>query len=316
MLENDQNKSNRVLSIYSKLLNGKILKKKDLAEKFNVNEKTIQRDLEDVRQFLDNRFVNDDVHNVLIYDYKERGYRFEHIDKMKFSNDEILAICKILLDSRALRKDDMKTILDKLLDCCVPKESQKMVTDLIANEIYHYIPPMHNSHFLDKMWSIGTAIRDDLKIRFFYKGIQGKNGHERTVKPLAIMFSEYYFYLIAILENVNYKTQSTNPDDINPTIYRIDRIQDLQLTTEHFSIPYKDRFEEGEFRKRIQFMFGGKLRRVKFEYTGYSVEAVLDRLPTAKILSEEDGKYVIQAEVYGDGIDMWLRSQGDNVKLL
>ncbi len=316
MYENDQNKSNRVLSIYSDLLNGKVLKKKELAEKFNVNEKTIQRDLEDIRQFLDNRFISNDIHNDLIYDYKDRGYRLEHINRMKFSNDEVLAICKILLDSRAFRKDDMKTILDKLLECCVPKESQKMVTDLIANEIYHYIPPMHNSYFLDKMWSIGTAIRDGLKLRFFYKGIRGKTGHERTVKPLAIMFSEYYFYLIAILENVSYETQSTNPDDINPTIYRIDRIKDLKITTEHFSIPYRDRFEEGEFRKRIQFMFGGKLRRVKFEYTGYSVEAVLDRLPTAKILSEEDGKYVIQAEVFGDGIDMWLRSQGDNVKLL
>ena len=77
----------------------------------------------------------------------------------------------------------------------------------------------------------------------------------------------------------------------------------------------KDRFEEGEFRKRIQFMFGGKLRKVKFEYTGYSVEAVLDRLPTAKIVSEKDGKYIIEAEVFGDGIDMWLRSQGDRIKV-
>ncbi len=316
MYENDQNKSNRVLFIYSELLNGKVLKKKELAEKFNVNEKSIQRDLEDIRQYLDNRFVSNDVHNDLIYDYKERGYRFEHVNKMKFSNDEVLAICKILLDSRAFRKDEMKTILDKLLDCCVPKESQMMVTDLISNEIHHYIPPRHDSHFLDKMWSIGSAIRDGFKVSFFYRGIQGKNGHERTVKPLAIMFSEYYFYLVAILENVKYESQSNNSDDINPTIYRIDRIKDLKITSEHFSIPYKDRFEEGEFRKRIQFMFGGKLRRVKFEYTGYSVEAVLDRLPTAKILSEDDGKYLIQAEVFGDGIDMWLRSQGENVKLV
>lgn len=87
-------------------------------------------------------------------------------------------------------------------------------------------------------------------------------------------------------------------------------------------MPYTDRFEEGEFRKRIQFMYGGKLRRVKFKYWGYSVEAVLDKLPTARILSEEiheDGKrtvYTISAEVFGDGIDMWLRSQGDNIEVI
>ncbi len=66
---------------------------------------------------------------------------------------------------------------------------------------------------------------------------------------------------------------------------------------------------EGEFRKRIQFMYGGKLRKIRFIYKGYSVEAVLDRLPTAKIEKEENGEYTISAEVFGDGIDMWLRIQ-------
>ena len=85
---------------------------------------------------------------------------------------------------------------------------------------------------------------------------------------------------------------------------------------EKYHVPYADRFEEGEFRKRIQFMYGGKLRKVRFKYKGYSVEAVLDRLPTAKIEKEENGEYTISAEVFGDGIDMWLRSQGETIELL
>ena len=100
------------------------------------------------------------------------------------------------------------------------------------------------------------------------------------------------------------------------TMSRIDRIEDMQVTGEHFKIPYADRFEEGEFRKRVQFMYGGRLRKVKFEYCGESIEAVLDRLPTAEILSEEDGKYVEQAEVFGKGIDMGLRSQGERVRVV
>lgn len=77
-----------------------------------------------------------------------------------------------------------------------------------------------------------------------------------------------------------------------------------------------DKFNDGEFRKRVQFMFSGELKRVTFEYDGPSVESVLDRLPTAEILSEKDGVYTIRAEVYGDGVDMWLRSQGDRVKVV
>ena len=46
------------------------------------------------------------------------------------------------------------------------------------------------------------------------------------------------------------------------------------------------------------------------------------KLLTAEIIAEEpheDGKrtiYTVIAEVFGDGIDMWLRSQGDAVKLM
>ena len=47
---------------------------------------------------------------------------------------------------------------------------------------------------------------------------------------------------------------------------------------------------------------------------GGVVEAVLDRLPTAEILSERDGCYEIRAEVFGRGIEMWLRSQGNYIQ--
>ena len=80
-----------------------------------------------------------------------------------------------------------------------------------------------------------------------------------------------------------------------------------------FNIPCKDRFEEGEFRKRVQFMYGGKLQKIKFKYKGELVESVLDRLPTAKIIEEDESGITVYAEVFGKGIDMWLRNQGDLV---
>lgn len=85
---------------------------------------------------------------------------------------------------------------------------------------------------------------------------------------------------------------------------------------ERFDIPYAERFEEGEFRKRMQFMYGGKLRKIRFQYTGKNVESVLDRLPTARIEQKTDDGYILTAEVFGDGIDMWVRSQGNAVKIL
>ena len=46
-----------------------------------------------------------------------------------------------------------------------------------------------------------------------------------------------------------------------------------------------------------------------------SVQAVLDKLPTAKIIERSGGKYTLEAEVYGDGIKMWILSQGSRIKV-
>ena len=55
---------------------------------------------------------------------------------------------------------------------------------------------------------------------------------------------------------------------------------------------------------------------MKFKYSGLDIDAILDRLPTAQVVTEEDGIYTVSAEVFGKGIDMWLRSQENNITLL
>jgi len=43
---------------------------------------------------------------------------------------------------------------------------------------------------------------------------------------------------------------------------------------------------------------------------------VLDRLPTAKVLQVAEKGWIVEAEVFGMGIDMWVRSQGDYIKII
>ena len=119
------------------------------------------------------------------------------------------------------------------------------------------------------------------------------------------MGSEYYFYLIAYIGDKDKKYPGY------PTIYRIDRIISYKVTEESFHVPYRDRFEEGEFRKRIPFMYTGKLHKTSFIYTGTDINAVLDRLPSATAKKLEDGNYLVMVEVYGEkGLELWLKGQG------
>jgi predicted DNA-binding transcriptional regulator YafY len=306
----------RILGLYTKLLNGYVICKAEEAQNYGVSERSIQRDIDDIRNYLENDASNAGFINSVVYDYGKKGYRLEQIYKIKLSNSEVLAVCKILLDSRAFTKMEMQEILDKLISCCVPKANQKLVTDLIGNEMFHYVEPRHKTAFLDTMWEIGQAIRGCRYIEMEYARTKDKKIVTRKVKPVAIMFSEYYFYLTAFIDDEEVRKDFDVLNDASPTIYRLDRIKKLQVLDEDFRIPYSSRFEEGEFRKRVQFMYGGKLRKVKFKYFGSDIDAVLDRLPTAEILAEEDGVYTVSAEVFGKGIEMWLRSQEENVRLM
>ena len=240
--------------------------------------------------------------NNVIYDREKKGFRLEQQNPTELTNGQMLAICKILLDSRALLKTDMIEILNKLIENCVTKNNQKEILDLIKNERFHYIEPRHKVSFLDTMWDIGQAIRKSQYIHIKYEKAGTKEIVERKLKPVAIMFSEYYFYVTAFISDEEIKKDFEVLND--------------SLLDEKFFIPYRNRFEEGEFRKRIQFMYGGKLRNVKFKYIGDDIDAILDRLPTAQILEEGKGYYIVKAEVFGKGIDMWLRSQGDKVEVM
>lgn len=307
MESNAEAKSARLLEIYADLSQGDVLSKAELSTRYHVSERSIQRDMESLRSFIANHNLGQEV----VYDYNQKGYRLIQSNPKGLTNDEILAVCKILLESRSLRRDEMLPILDKLVECAVPVQNQKLIDDLILNETFHYIPPHHDKRILHNLWALGEAVRHQQVLEIEYERMKDHELVKRRVQPVGIMFSEYYFYLTAFLED---KSHFENPGDLFPTIYRIDRIASFQVLDEHFRVPYRDRFEEGEFRKRVQFMYGGRLQHIKFRYTGPSIEAVLDRLPTARIVEEDENGWTVEAEVFGKGIEMWVRSQGEQIR--
>lgn len=66
-------KSERMIDMYVKLINGEILNKRLEARRHNVSEKSIQRDIDDLRDYIFKKHGISEVE--LIYDRKENGYR-------------------------------------------------------------------------------------------------------------------------------------------------------------------------------------------------------------------------------------------------
>lgn len=260
------NQIGRVLQIYSRLCDGYVVNKTEEAARYGVNERSIQRDIDHIRNFLDEDSERTGIVNSIVYDRSAKGYRLESLYQMRLKNSEILALCKILIDSRAFTKMEMVEMLDKLIACCVPKISQKRIRELIRNEEFHYVEPRHRTKFIDTMWELGQAVNESRYIEVDYYRTKDKQIVRRKLQPAAIMFSEYYFYLTAFIDDEKVRENFDVLNDSFPTIYRIDRIRSLKVLEERFHIPYSNRFEEGEFRKRIQFMYGGRLQKVKFRY--------------------------------------------------
>lgn len=95
--------------------------------------------------------------------------------------------------------------------------------------------------------------RDIDDLRSFFSERTAQEGVAREIvscliKPVGLMFSEFYFYMTAFIERLDVNEE--HKETLSPTIYRIGRIKGYRVLNEHFSVPYKDRFQEGEFRKR------------------------------------------------------------------
>lgn len=313
MGKESEDKAERVLSIYARLKQGKVVYKEQESVKYNVAARTIQRDIADIQCFLQNQNVSTGEVQEIVFDKKAGGYILQTKQKNQLEGKEILAVAKVLLESRSLMKSELFPIIQKIIGLCSDDAEAKLIEDLLRNEMHHYVELRHGKQLLDRLWVLEQAVKNQQHIEIKYKKLKNQEVVTRKVKPVGIMCSEFYFYLTAYIDDIDKEEKFQNPDDTYPTIYRVDRLINVDVLEEHFTVPYTERFEEGEFRKRVQFMYGGRLRRVKLKCKENALEAVLDRMPTAEVVRKDEDGYVVQAEVFGDGVDMWMQSQGENI---
>lgn len=296
-------KHDRVLEIYTRLMGGEIIKKQELAEEYSVSPRSIQRDIDSIRDYLANRVTKGERETNIIYDYIAGGFRAVSPRSVTLTNAELFTAAKILLESRSLAKDEMERIISELIEAGLPISERKKMSELLRNELFHYVEPRHGKPLVDQIWELGGAVYRHQLTELEYQKSSGEIT-KATVKPVGIMSSEYYFYLLAYIGDKDKKYPGY------PTVYRIDRIKSYRIREDIFRIPYRDRFEEGEFRKRIPFMYTGKLHTARFIYKGSDIDAVLDRLPTAVAKEQKDGSYLVTVEVFGEkGLNMWLKGQ-------
>lgn len=300
----DNTKQCRVLEIFFRGLRGENLSVQGLANEYNVSTKSITRSINELKSFLsDHRELVGNTE--LQYSYSEKCYHL-YLDEF-LTSKELFSLIEVMIGARAFSKIELLTLIEKLKRFSTPEDRPK-INELIRKELYHYPEINHDCESVqDNLWKIINCITEHKEISVEYYRTDRKWVTHR-LRLASVMFTDYYFYLIAFL---------TDGKIDKPYYFRVDRIKQIIIHRKQFNALDISDFDEGLLRKRSLFMWPGKLRTIRFEFSGPSVQAVLDKLPTAKIIDRlSENSFLIEAEVYGDGIKMWLLSQGTWVKVI
>ena len=112
-------KITRILILYHQLLNGQHINKALFSWEHGINERSFDRDIEDIRLFLSELHLLRDV----IYDKHSDTYYLTGDTPVYMERMDAAIIARILLDSQVLRNDEMTGLCEALLKTTVPKDA-------------------------------------------------------------------------------------------------------------------------------------------------------------------------------------------------
>ena len=299
------NKEYRLLDIFYQLMWDNQVTLAGIAQKYGVTEKTIGRDINVIRAFLsENR---EQVGNVEApYDTKEKRYRLNRLEGL--SSQELLIILKILVGSRALDKESLREAMDRLM-ICANNTGQEIFRDFCKIELDYYrgVQKEDGADIPGFVWKLEKAIQSGKSICIVYEKLEG-GCVDRNLYPISVVFSNFYFYLLACRSDI---------EESAVIYYRVDRMKEIREGKERIPVSLEKRHRLDGARLYNQKMFMGKRTRIRFCYTGPSLQAVLDRFPTAEVIHQDDTGAEISAMVeYSRGTIMELLLQGSWVKAL
>lgn len=291
------NDQGRILNIFLRLFFGEKLQKKSLADEFEVNERTIQRDLSFLRYFVS---VHSSILGSLVYNRDTKKYSIDRPSTIE--KQEVLFISKILLENRALNKNEFNRVINSLLNT-LSIDDKKLIESVIASEKLNYEPISDKQDRIVKTWELSEKIIYEQVIELEYKSPYTDVVKKHIVFPVSMYYDFHYFYLVAY--HLKHETYTT---------FKIDRIKRWKLSdSKKPNIPHRNKFRDGDVRNIKVDAFSGSLIKIRLKFNN-DPSIVLDQFPNTRILSQEENQTVMEIETqYTPGLKRWLLSQGDSL---
>ena len=216
-MDSEYSKVRRVLSLYDRLSTGRIIYLKDELNATGMSDRSFKRDITELRNYLAERVVDGDGKKEVVYDRNRNCYYMTDEKSGLPDYQKIFALAKILLGSKGLSVIEMNQVVEYMLSFCSDESKRKEIKKYLANEVINYQGPNHGKDLLNMLWKIAQAAEYERKVKVLYQRLEEHKKVERILKPLGVLFSEYYFYMLAIIDGVPSEYSKTS----TPTILNI-----------------------------------------------------------------------------------------------
>lgn len=215
-------KITRVLTLYHQLYTGRHIEKTSFSVEHGINERSFDRDIEDIRLFLSESYSGREV----VFDretstYSLTGNNPEFLDRM-----DTAVIAKLLLSSGILRKDEMMGLYQALLSSVTPNDASA-INDYLHYDLLRYSAKTESA-LLKVLCDLYVTIRSGSDIE-----ITVCAGDKKTsvipVSPIEIEIFESRLYLMGA-ENLDISSLVRYPLDCIESfkILRSSKARELQ----------------------------------------------------------------------------------------
>lgn len=280
----------RLLAITTYLLNRNVVTAKELAERFEVSERTIQRDIESINMA-----------GIPVMSTKGVGGGYQILDTFKLAKNttnihDINTIRMALKSlSTALNNKEINTTIEKI-DSISSNFHNNIHLDFgVVNE---------NRRVSEHLKSLENAIKENKVVNILY--INADNGVlSRDIEPISLNYKWYAWYLVAYcLKKHDYR------------IFKLSRIQQLSVAERYCNNTIKmdttnlfDKLMDGDSREYFD---------IEFECSKDIEHLIKEYFPNANIVDGGKGKLFCSTSV-PQNERIWyalLLSFGDDIKVL
>jgi predicted DNA-binding transcriptional regulator YafY len=292
----------KLYQIYSEIESGFYPDNKKLQRKLELSEKTIDRYI---------RYLRDFLYAPIKYDRNKKGYYLSQkwtFPFPKLTEGEIFSLLifiNLIHQFKGTPLEEPLKTLEEKIKLYLPQETNLNPHEIEMMLSVNLSPIKLKIDIKDVFEKIFYAIKERRRIFISYYNIEKNEITERKVDPYHIFNFEGVWYFCGFCHLRN-----------EDRIFALDRIKKINILKEKFKLP--ENFDIKEYFSKAFRIYKGDTQKVRILFDSYQARWIKERIwhENQKIEELENGEIIFEIEGNIEEIKRWVLSYGRHAKIL